>query len=676
MAQQTIEHSFSKEEAIAFVKKAILSIPMAIMSDKGDHLKVGAPMMTTDVVITDHQVIVSSNLAGKLTHSTVCNQLSLFFEEHSKQPVPNNKNESIIVSNESSSETVGVSNNLSNDQTPMPETKIPEAKCPQCGGNCLGRKFDGNYFCRECGFTIQTCKICGSFNIAKGYDGVMFCRNCGASGDDLEKGQKHDPPIQEKRKTIPGVVPVSNVSISDEKKEIDHNGTVQIIEQETSKEKQLKENEKNNDHCGSIQSIDKDIFELEQHKENDDYVMIVSDKEIHESDEEKEKDQEKIVSAIEVNESNDRTDDEGEDKDQLIVASAIEANDADNKIDEATIDYDETSFIKKNEIAEENHFEEDRDHLKIESDKEVETTDDKSNDEEKDDGKKNHKKRKLKPVLTIILVALGIVAMSIILVCVITMVIVPTIRNNKAEKENNDKYNKAIDLINEGEYIQAYELLTNLNGFKDSLAKADEIRPIYLKEKIKRKNVGDYIVLGSYEQDNDFTNGKEDIEWLILEKQDNRILVISRYVIDCRPYNEQTGSSGTWASCTLRTWLNSDFANGAFDADEKNMIHLSLSTEETTDRLFIFSVDEAGSCFDSAEIRKCSPTAYAISQGATLSSRNDTLEKKPTCVWWLRTTGINENYGAYVNLTGYIIKSGQPVTTSSGIRPAMWIKLD
>lgn len=53
-----------------------------------------------------------------------------------------------------------------------------------------------------------------------------------------------------------------------------------------------------------------------------------------------------------------------------------------------------------------------------------------------------------------------------------------------------------------------------------------------MKKTFKEANVGEYVTFGHYEQDNDESNGKEDIEWLVLEKEDDKVLVISKYVLN------------------------------------------------------------------------------------------------------------------------------------------------
>ena len=48
---------------------------------------------------------------------------------------------------------------------------------------------------------------------------------------------------------------------------------------------------------------------------------------------------------------------------------------------------------------------------------------------------------------------------------------------------------------------------------------------------------GDIIVLGHYKQDNDLSNGKEPIEWIVLSNEEEKILLLSKYGLDCLPYN-------------------------------------------------------------------------------------------------------------------------------------------
>ena len=64
----------------------------------------------------------------------------------------------------------------------------------------------------------------------------------------------------------------------------------------------------------------------------------------------------------------------------------------------------------------------------------------------------------------------------------------------------------------------------------------------------------EYIVFGSYVQGGYGENIKP-IEWEVLGEDENGILVVSRYILDCQPYNKSP-SHVTWKTCTLRKWLN------------------------------------------------------------------------------------------------------------------------
>lgn len=135
------------------------------------------------------------------------------------------------------------------------------------------------------------------------------------------------------------------------------------------------------------------------------------------------------------------------------------------------------------------------------------------------------------------------------------------------EKNSKDsEYEKAIALMDKGNVIEAYEALIALDGYKDSAEKAKSICLKYVPEKIKASKVGDSVFFGSYEQDNDKSNGKENIEWLILEVKDGKALLFSKYALDLLVYSKYSSFDGysSWEDSSLRRWLNDDFVNSAF----------------------------------------------------------------------------------------------------------------
>ena len=304
---------------------------------------------------------------------------------------------------------------------------------------------------------------------------------------------------------------------------------------------------------------------------------------------------------------------------------------------------------------------------------------------------------------TIAIVAPIIVA-CIAFVVLLTTVIIPKQKLNKAmslldsgdyeaayalleEIGNNDaiassKYDRAISLIDNGDYEVAYILLDGLD-YKDSADRLDSIKPEYQKILLARAEVGSYVSFGSYEQDNDTTNGKEDIEWLVLAKEDNKILVISKYALDCQQYNTSF-TSVTWETCSLRKWLNGTFINNAFSSGEQSMIQTTTVTADknpsystspgnnTTDKVFLLSITEVNQYFSSDSARQCQGcqgTAYCYAQGTYKGSNGN-------CWWWLRSPGYDSLDAAGVDDDGSVDFSGFDVDyVDDAVRPALWINL-
>ena len=219
-------------------------------------------------------------------------------------------------------------------------------------------------------------------------------------------------------------------------------------------------------------------------------------------------------------------------------------------------------------------------------------------------------------------------------------------------KINDCRYEIAISLIDEKKYVEAYEKLISLNEHKDSKERASEIFDSYEIEKLKGAEVGDIVLFGTYEQDNNVSDGKENIEWLVLAKENDRVLVISDKAIDCQQYNMATYADVTWESCSLRKWLNGTFLNNAFSTNEQthilktnvsaenNPIYSTVPGESTTDKAFLLSINEINKYFSSNyNARRCILTAYAKANGAYTSS-GYMKDGTSTCCWWLRSPGI------------------------------------
>ena len=193
--------------------------------------------------------------------------------------------------------------------------------------------------------------------------------------------------------------------------------------------------------------------------------------------------------------------------------------------------------------------------------------------------------------------------------------------------------------------------------------------------------VGDQVVFGRYEQDGNPSNGKEPIQWRVLDVQDGKALLISSYALEALAYNNSKVSC-TWSSCTLRTWLNQTFYRTAFTYDEQQAIALtrvdnssaqgnrswSTANQPTTeDKVFILSYAESSLYFSSKEDRCVYPTAY-------LASRQDVYTRYNTgyCWWWLRSPGNAGNKACFVNTLG--LRDNHLVDQVYGpVRPCIWV---
>ncbi|MGN1083569.1 MAG: DUF6273 domain-containing protein [Lachnospiraceae bacterium] len=224
---------------------------------------------------------------------------------------------------------------------------------------------------------------------------------------------------------------------------------------------------------------------------------------------------------------------------------------------------------------------------------------------------------------------------------------------------------------------------------------------------------GDYVAFGNYEQDNDFSNGKEPIEWLVLEVKDGKAFLISKYCLDGHQYHSQAWMSSdpgspdfnvcvnvTWETSDLRAWLGSEFLNSAFTATEQESIILTTvknpdhsngfeGGNDTLDKVYLLSRDEVLKYFGEIvnlwhdELPNetehiAAPTEYAKTRnigykGDKAYSRN-WYDKYAN--WWLRSPGMGTNWGAYVADAGILMEDGSYVTGTCAVRPVLWLDVE
>ena len=180
-----------------------------------------------------------------------------------------------------------------------------------------------------------------------------------------------------------------------------------------------------------------------------------------------------------------------------------------------------------------------------------------------------------------------------------------------------------------------------------------------------------------------FGNYHGAVEWLVLDKKDGKALLISKYCLDAKEYDKnENNESVTWETSTLRQWLNSCFIDEAFADEEKALICDTYlqnpdnpkwgtnGGSNTTDKVFLLSVDEATRYFASDKARMAEATDYAKEQGIYVSGKNG------NSWWWLRSLGRNKSDTAYVDIGGSVRNYGSYANDGeSGVRPAMWVNI-
>ena len=202
----------------------------------------------------------------------------------------------------------------------------------------------------------------------------------------------------------------------------------------------------------------------------------------------------------------------------------------------------------------------------------------------------------------------------------------------------------------------------------------------------------DAVKFGSYPQNDVSGKTKEPIDWLVLDMQNDRALLLSKYIIDCKKMvsqYEKGSDQNFWGTSELRNWLNNYFLGFAFNEEERKKIMLSdidtfkdlqsygvpinIKDGHSKDKIFLLSVDEVDSYFAfpySDNIVKkyaTKPTQYAITNGMKGE-------------FWLRDSGSRGCYDNYIFITSNIIgrSFGQEHRGDEGnigVRPVMWVKI-
>ncbi len=195
--------------------------------------------------------------------------------------------------------------------------------------------------------------------------------------------------------------------------------------------------------------------------------------------------------------------------------------------------------------------------------------------------------------------------------------------------------------------------------------------------------VGSIIRLGAYEQDDNTANNEETLEWRVLAIENGKALLIAEKILDCIPYNI-TNSPVSWETCTLRTWLNDEFLNSAFTADEREKISVTTLAnadvtdsetkggKDTQDKVFLLNYVDAEKYFEVNNSRMAQGTGFAKNKGMHVVSEGSSAGNS---YWWLRSPGLSGNSGVVDGVGQIYFYNNNVGSITLGVRPALWITL-
>ena len=205
-----------------------------------------------------------------------------------------------------------------------------------------------------------------------------------------------------------------------------------------------------------------------------------------------------------------------------------------------------------------------------------------------------------------------------------------------------------------------------------NLAVGREYRNEY--QTLQTAEVGDEVLWGHFEMDTS-KMGKEHMPWIVVDKDDESVLLLSRYGIAGNSYHRKH-KEVTWEDSDLRKVLNSEEYNGIFSRQEKEQM-----LETDGDLVTLLTAEQALEYFPTDEDRTMSITEAAKRQGVNVDRLSHEVvwfdQNYSYSWWWLRgAPGEKAITAPIIDLEGKLCPALRPVNKPSGaIRPAIRVRI-
>lgn len=159
--------------------------------------------------------------------------------------------------------------------------------------------------------------------------------------------------------------------------------------------------------------------------------------------------------------------------------------------------------------------------------------------------------------------------------------------------------------------------------------------------------------------------------WLVLDRHEDKILVISRDVLEHRSYHN-TLENITWETCDLRKYLNSEWLNRELSEEEARcLVGTTVKNPSNTK----YGIGGGNPTFDKVFLLSLQETEHYFTGCPDLLKAGD-VETGENVWWYLRSPGEAADVAASVSSGGLIDYHGTAEgvnDATGGIRPAMWL---
>lgn len=187
------------------------------------------------------------------------------------------------------------------------------------------------------------------------------------------------------------------------------------------------------------------------------------------------------------------------------------------------------------------------------------------------------------------------------------------------------------------------------------------------KDKKELPKTYETVTFGRYLQGAD---GEEltPLSWRVLEETDDALLLITEKVVDHIQFSAL--GNNKWATSDLRTWLNTEFADRAFNGEEKQAIREEMPDETVS----LLSLEEYLRYFSDPKDARAEYTDY------TRSKTHGGTVREPYAFWWLCTPNEKGGWGESGDVYVYHVCNNGTVNPyergsyTDGVRPTIRVK--